>query len=179
MQLCYFDEAGDTRDLGPKSVGDQMSRVFVFGGISFDQRELRKLTRDFLALKNTYFASENLLHAHNYERAVTPEVKGSKLREVFNDAATPAHRQHVHETVSGTLGLLKRHKAKIIGRVWIKVKNQPSKGNGIYLRSVELACTEYQQRLEAIGDMGLVIADNRDPGSNALVDLQAQVRYQG
>jgi hypothetical protein len=165
MHVCYFDESGDTRALPEGNTDVTLPKVFAFAGVSFNARENGAINRELISLKSAFLGDSQLQHAHDHGHEVVPEVKGKDLRL----AADGERREAAFTFIDGVFGLVKAHDTKLHGRVFIKVAGEESKGEEHYNRAVQLACTRFQERLDAIDHKGVVIIDNRHPHANEQV----------
>lgn len=155
MHVCYFDEAGDTRAVPTVDAEIAIPRLFVFGGVSLNARDLRKINDESIAVKAAYFDGANVRHDHDYLKQIAPEIKGSELRRRIGDAKAEA-------ALDSMLQICRDYDVKVLARVHVKVPGTESKGEAIYNRAVELSCIRFHERLEAIDHQGMVVADNRE-----------------
>ncbi len=165
MHVCYFDESGDTRSLEADSVDRTLSPVFALGGLAVNSRELRSMNAQLVALKDE-ITDRPLKHEHDQQKILLPEIKGQRMRQFATDRGTQWVAFHVYDRV---FEILEQHDARLHGRVFIKDPGTPSKGEDLYNRAVQLTCTRFNDRLEALDHYGVVVGDNRHPGANKAV----------
>ena len=113
MQLCYVDESGTAETL-LKTDPDQQP-VIVVAGVSLPEQDLTKITHEWIKLK-TQFNPIIGKSGHGWLDAILKEVKGAKLRNGFRGEPSNRQRKHAVGMIDGTIKLLERHNAKILGR---------------------------------------------------------------
>jgi hypothetical protein len=156
MQLCYLDESGDANG--------RESPVFVVGGIVVDAGAVEPLTREFIEIKNDASPKKNLRHEHDYLKQNLDEIKGSSLRKIYREDSHPkSDRASVLER---TVGILELYEAEIVGYIR-RAESSNDPGEAAYHRAVRHICKRFNHRLAEADDIGIVIADNRDPARNS------------
>jgi hypothetical protein len=168
VQICYVDEAGDTRDLAAAPPHGNITPVLVIAGLVVDQRLLDNLTRAFVETKARFYPGLVANCATRLER-ILPEIKGADLRRAVRTGAPRRNRTQTIGFLDALMDLLEYHDAKIFGRVWVKVPGGRCDARAMYTFSVQAICADFQNFLEGTGDSGIVIADSRNPGPNASV----------
>lgn len=167
MYLLYLDESGDTFDPPvDKATADGMP-LFVLGGIAIDQSALRDLTRKLIKIKSNAHADRSLIHKHDYEGELIPEIKGSLIRRSFRAEANSLATLQVQHFLDEICDLLETHNAKLFAQINLKLNGQQFSGEALYGRSMELIFDRFQAYLGTVDDEGIVIADSRDPGRNS------------
>lgn len=166
MQVCYVDEAGDTRPLAHALAAE--TPVCVVLAIVFDQAVLRNLTYEFLTLKRT---THPHLPVPNLRRLswVLPEVKGADLRRAMRTGAQRRNRRHAIYFLDHLMTMLEDYQAKIFGRLWVKGIGAPCDGVALYASSMQAICSDFQRQLESLDQLGFVVADSRTPAGNVSV----------
>ena len=129
LQLCFIDEAGDLGVLGdPPAPNDQP--VLVVAGLFVDAARLASLTDEYLNLKYRFFPNLYYPSTRHLDR-ILPEIKGAELRK---NATRGNARQKGHAIgfLDHIVGLLRRHDARVVARVWIKAPGSPFEGTAVY-----------------------------------------------
>lgn len=160
MFMCYVDESGCLGAL--PSATSPVQPVLIVTALLVERSSLAPLTTEFLELKSRYFAGKA---GGPFLDRILLEIKGNEVRK----AAASSRRREWRQAIgflNKTMGLAHKHGVRIVSRVWIKGVGQPFNGNAAYAYSVQNICTHFQRFLEANGDHGLVIADNRRPAQN-------------
>ena len=166
MQICFIDEAGDLGKLrDPPAPNDQP--VLVIAGLFIDGGRLAKLTHEYLDLKHRFFPNLNYPSTLRLDR-VLPEIKGAELRR---HATRGNARQKLHAVgfLDRIMGLLRRHDARVVARVWVKAVGSPFEGTAVYTSSIQGLCTYFEHYLRESDDSGLCIADSRSKSKNLRV----------
>lgn len=166
MKICFIDESGDLGALrDPPAPNDQP--VLVIAGLFVDGGRLANLTHEYLDLKHRFFPNLNYPSTLRLDR-VLPEIKGAELRK---HATRGNARQKLHAVgfVDRIMGLLRRHEARVVARVWVKALGSPFEGTAVYTSSIQGLCTYFEHYLTECDDMGLCIADSRSKSKNLRV----------
>jgi hypothetical protein len=100
---------------------------------------------------------------------ILPEIKGADIRRAMRAGESRNRRRHAIGFLDALMDLLEHHDAKIFGRVWVKNPGRRFDGGPVYTFSMQDICADFQNLLETTGDVGIVIADSRNPGPNASV----------
>ena len=166
MKVCFIDESGDLGVLrNPPQPNDQP--VLVIGGLIVDAADLHALTDEFLAFKFRYFP--NLAYRSNRPLdRILPEIKGANLRRNAT-RGNPRQRQHAISFLDRILGLLQRHNARLVARIWVKGIGMPFTGKSVYTSSIQGICTYFDHHLTQVDDIGVCIADSRSKSKNVNV----------
>jgi hypothetical protein len=157
LQLCYVDESGTTETL-VRTDGAQQP-VMVVAGVSLPERDLTRITHEWINLK-TRFHPEFKKTGNGWLDPILKEVKGAKLRKGFRDGATPRERKRAIGMLDGTIKLLERHDAKILGRVWVKRLDAEINERGVYGSSLQFICRAFNSSLPA-EERGMVVVDSQ------------------
>lgn len=165
MLICYVDESGNWAPLTAPNC--PVDPVLVIAGFVIDQHRLANLTGEFLRLKRRFFPGRHRLGAPQLD-GVLIEIKGSELRKSVA-VGTHRERSHVLGFLDNVVGLLVRHDAMILGRVWIKGVRTPFVGRSVHTSSVQYLCAHFQALLEDTNDTGMMLIDSRSPNENAWV----------
>ena len=166
MKVCFIDEAGDLGALAdPPRPNDQP--VLALGGLFVDAAKLHALTDDFLALKYRYFPNLPYPSTRRLDR-ILPEIKGADLRA---NATRGNARQRLHAIgfLDRIAGLLRRHDARLVARIWVKGIGTPFDAVSVYTSSIQGICAYFDRYLAESEDVGVCIADSRDKPKNANV----------
>lgn len=167
MLLCYVDEAGDTRDLSAAPPHGDITPVFVIAGVVFDHLLLEAVTRDFLKIKERFFPGLIPTRRMLWLDRILPEIKGADVRRSLRKNAQRRNRRQALGFLGALISLLENYDARIFGRIWIKPLGAPCDDRAVYTFSVQAICTDFENLLETSGDYGAVIADSRNPQTNA------------
>lgn len=166
MRVCFIDEAGDLGALAnPPQPNDQP--VLVIAGLLIDAACLQAFTGDFLALKHRYFP--NLPYPSNRPLdRILPEIKGAEIRR---NALRGNARQRLHAIgfLDRILGLLQRHRVRLVARIWVKGVGLPFDPTSVYTSSIQGICTYFDHYLARTDDIGSCIADSRNKFKNVSV----------
>lgn len=157
MQLCYVDESGTTEML-VRADGDQQP-VVVIAGVSLPERDLTTITHEWIDLK-TRFHPEFKKTGNGWLDAILKEVKGAKLRKGFRDGASVRQQKRSIGMLDGTIKLLERHDAKILGRIWVKRLDTEINERGIYGSSLQFICRAFDSSLPK-DERGMVVVDSQ------------------
>ncbi len=166
MHILYIDESGDLGSLShPALPNDQP--VLVLGGLIVSAARLEGITQDFLSLKHRWFPGLPY-PSHNHLDRILPEIKGADLRRT----ATRGTKRQMRQTMGfleKLLEMLVHHDAKLIARVWVKQPASAFNGRSLYTSSIQGMYTYFQHFLNQNEELGVSIADSRNPSKNANV----------
>jgi hypothetical protein len=163
MYICYIDEAGCIGTM-PHAYSS-IQPVFVICGTIIDQKHIINFTRDFLLLKQKYFP--NMCSGMHYLDVIKQEIKGSELRKFIKKSHN--QRRFAFRFIDDCVKLLENYNVAILGRVSIKPIAIKFDGKAVYTSSIQHICSGFQDFLINKNDSGILIADSRDKGGNALV----------
>jgi hypothetical protein len=165
MKICYIDEAGCTGYL--PSVTSNIQPMFLIVGLILDHSVIDQVTHDFIGLKQSFFPQLCSLN-QSYLEAILPEVKGSDIRK---NTGVPGRnrRRAAYGFLNGIVAILQRHGGKIVGRLWVKPPAGTFIGRSVYTSSIQAICTYFDHYLDHSNDIGMIIADSRNPGLNVNV----------
>ncbi|MDE0054898.1 MAG: DUF3800 domain-containing protein [Gammaproteobacteria bacterium] len=95
-------------------------------------------------------------------------MKGAELRR---HATRGNARQRLHAVgfLDRIMGLLRRHDARVVARVWVKAPGSPFEGTAVYTSSIQGLCTYFEHYLRESDSSGLCIADSRSKSKNLRV----------
>jgi len=130
LQLCYVDESGTAQTL--LNTDPEQQPVIVIAGVSLPERNLTAITQEWIELKARFYPAITAT-GHGWLDAILQDIKGNKVRARFRARATSRQKQHSVGVVDGTLKILERHQAKILGRIWIKPLNVEHNSMSLYL----------------------------------------------
>ena len=132
-----------------------------------DQANVAKLTRDFLSLKRHYFPGR-LSDGRHRLSDILEEIKGAELRTMVRSPSRRKRRTALLY-LRDALGLLEGIDGRILGRVWIKVPNEPLDGLAMNTYSIQAICQCFQKYLEVKHEKGIMVIDSSTPGLNSRV----------
>lgn len=164
MLIAYVDDAGDVQTLGS---GSQIQPVLGFACVIVDQANVTRLTRDLLSLKRHYFPGR-LSNGRHRLSDILEEIKGAELRTMVRSPSRRKRRTALLY-LRDVLDLLEGVDGRILGRVWIKVPDEPLDGLAMNTYSIQAICQCFQQYLEVKDDNGIVVIDSSNPGLNSKV----------
>lgn len=167
MKICFVDESGDNQDLTSKTC--PLQPAFVLGGFIADAADLPDLTQEWIRLKKTFFPSL-VSRGQPFLRWIKAEIKGADIRRSVRQNSR-RERRYALGFLDKFVSLIEKNNRKIVGRVWIKAIGAQNNANSVYTYSVQSILTGFQNYLESIDDVGIVIADRRTHG------LDHQVAY--
>ena len=163
MLIAYVDDAGDVQALRADS---QIQPVLAFACVIVDQARLARLTRDFLALKRHYFPGRMTDGPHHLGD-ILEEIKGAELRTMVRESRRKRRTALLY--LRDVLSMLEGIDARMIGRVWIKMPNEPLDGLAINTFSIQWMSEVFQRYLEDQNEQGIMVVDSNNPGLNARV----------
>lgn len=166
MQILYVDESGDLGAL-PVVPAANDQPVLVLGALIVDVARLESITHDFLNLKRQWFPRLNYPSNNHLDR-ITLEIKGADLRRNITRQGRNQRRQAIG-FLDHMMRMLARHEVKLLARVWVKGLGQPFDGRSVYTSSIQGLYTYFDSYLAEKVDLGVCIADSRDPWKNANV----------
>ena len=164
MKICYIDESGDTGAL-PTAASPIQPTLAIIGTV-VDHADLRSLTTEFLNLKGKFFSG--LIGSRQYLSWILTEIKGSELRHKIANGSK-RERRHSFGVLDKTINILEDHHVRLFGRVWIKGIGAAFDGRAVYTSSIQSIYETFQHLLNLENDIGLVIADSRNPHTNSQV----------
>jgi hypothetical protein len=157
VQLCYVDESGTAETLAISDPNQQP--VIVVAGVSLPEQDLTKITHDWIELK-TRFHPNIAKSGHGWLDAILKEVKGAKLRNGFRSRSSQRQRKQAIGMIDGTIRLLERYDAKLLGRIWIKRLGAENDDMKIHASSLQFICGAFDAGLPA-GERGMVVVDSQ------------------
>lgn len=165
MHICYLDESGCTGTL--PSPNSQIQPVFVLGGVFLDERSIKPLTGDLLALKQRFYP-KLLPAAALYHDWMAAEIKGSDIRKKAR-STNRNERRFAYMVIDSALKILEDHNAMVMARIYVKLAGVKFNGPAVYTSTVQAVCAGFEEFLTMNKSLGLVIADSRTKGKNAIV----------
>ncbi|HEX9648322.1 MAG TPA: DUF3800 domain-containing protein [Alphaproteobacteria bacterium] len=166
MKVCYIDEAGDLGALAdPPQPNDQP--VLVIGGLFLDTDSIEAVTNEFLGLKQLFFPGLPYRSPTHLDR-ILPEIKGAEVRSNATRGSA-AQRHHAIGFLDRVVGLLRRHEAKLVARIWIKGVGLPFEPTPVYTSSIQGICSYFDHYLGQSQAAGFCIADSRNKFKNVNV----------
>jgi hypothetical protein len=163
LLIAYVDDAGDVQTL--KS-GSNIQPILAFVCVIVDQSRLAKLTKDFLALKEHHFRGRLTTGPHRLGNILT-EIKGAELRTMARESSRKRRTALLY--LRDIMDLLEGIDVRVIGRVWVKVPNEPLDGLAMNTYSIQWICEMFQRYLEMKHERGIIVIDSNNPGVNAKV----------
>lgn len=158
MQLCYVDESGKAETL--TTADGEQQPVVVIAGITLPEDRLTDLTHDWIELKARFHPGMAQQGQVGWLDGILLEPKGAKLRRGFKLKATHRQKKHSIGLIDGTIKLLERHDARLIGRVWIKRLNEANDEMKMHASSLQFICSAFHAGLDE-GERGMVIVDSQ------------------
>lgn len=141
--------------------------VLVLGALIVDATKLEAITHGFLNLKRHWFPGLNYPSNNHLDRII-PEIKGADIRRSATRQGRNQRRQAIG-FLDHLIQMLANHDVKLLARVWIKGLAQPFDGRSVYTSSIQGLYTYFDSYLAMQEDIGVCIADSRDPWKNANV----------
>ena len=157
MQLCYVDESGDDETLVDTEPDQQP--VIVIAGITLPESDLTAVTHEWIELK-TRFHPTIASSGRGWLDAILADIKGSKCRGRFRASASPREKQHAVGFIDGTLKILERHSATLIGRVRVKELGHGHNDINLYSSTLQFICGAFDAGLPA-DERGMVVVDSQ------------------
>jgi Protein of unknown function (DUF3800) len=157
LQLCYVDESGTAETL--LDTDPRQQPVIVIAGVSLPERDLSAVTHEWIELKTRFYPSIGR-QGHGWLDAILHDMKGAKLRKGFRVGASGRRRKQAVGLIDGVLGLLERHEARIVGRVWVKRLGVVNKDMSIHGASLQFICAAFDAGLPR-GERGMVVVDSQ------------------
>ena len=157
MQLCYIDESGTAETLTASN--SEQQPVVVIAGVSLPEADLTAITHEWIKLKQTFYPSIAQT-GHGWLDAILADIKGTNVRRRFQQRATRRQKQNAIGLVDGTLKILERHDAKILGRVWVKQLDTENQGMSLYAMSLQFICAAFDTSLPK-DERGMVVVDSQ------------------
>ena len=157
MQLCYVDESGTAQTL--LATDPEQQPVIVIAGVSLPEQNLTAITHEWIDLKARFYPTIAAT-GHGWLDAILQDIKGNKVRSRFRARATPRQKQHSVGLVDGTLKILERHQAKILGRIWVKPLAVEHNRMSLYATSLKFICAAFDAHLPS-NERGMVVVDSQ------------------
>jgi hypothetical protein len=151
------DESG-TAEMLVDADPDQQP-VIVIAGVSLPECDLTKITHDWINLKKR-FDPVLAKTGHGWLDAILAEVKGANLRKGFRDESSVRQRKRAIGMLDGTLKLLEKYDAKILGRIWMKRLDTENNDMGIHASSLQFICRGFDAGLPK-DERGMVVVDSQ------------------
>ena len=158
VQLCYVDESGKAETL--TRADGQQQPVLVIAGVSLPEDQLTAVTHDWIELKRRYLPGLARRGRKGWLDAILSEMKGSGLRRGFRAKGTNRQQKHSIGVIDGTLKLLERHDARIVGRVWVKSLDAPNDDMRLHSSSLQFICAAFHAGLPG-DERGMVVVDSQ------------------
>jgi hypothetical protein len=175
---CYIDESGTARALQTPNEPN-VPPAYVIAAVALNDAVLRAVTSEFIDLKRHYYPG---LDPGTGKRLdwMLPEIKGADVRRALSRRGNRNQRRHASRFLNDLLGILERHDARVLGRIWIKSIGVVPDGTAIYTSSVQAIARTFQALLSSEGAEGLMIADSVLPAANARVSHSIfTMKYRG
>lgn len=173
MYLCYVDESGRVEPEGSTSVA---TPVMAIVGVVIEHREIREFTSDFLRLKQTLYPRV-ISSSHHLLDSMMVEVKGTDLRRAMRESAR--RRNHAKGVLDRLMVILRQHRARLIGRVWVKSPGMRLDPSSTYTYAIQDIAQHFERLLSARKQTGLLICDARDHKQNRQVSHSIFTRKHG
>ncbi|HEX9362204.1 MAG TPA: DUF3800 domain-containing protein [Candidatus Dormibacteraeota bacterium] len=161
LKLCYVDESGGFE---PEGSGPTVTPLMVIAGLIVDHRNMAGLTRDYMRVKQTYYphALSQVPHLLSY---ILVEVKSTDMRRQLRSKSRE-ERRHVIGYLDKVVTMLEQHKARIIGRVWVKAPGFGLNPASTYTYAIQDMARHFEHSLAAARQTGLMVCDSRMHGQD-------------
>lgn len=138
----------------------------VILGLVVEGAAVPALTRDFLALKRTFFPAR-YARGRALDHILT-EVKGAEILQMTRSTSRNQRRQ-AQRFRGSLLDVVESHGCRLVGRVWIKESGKSMNADASYGYAVQDIARHFSQNLESVSDVGVIIADGRSHHTNLKV----------
>jgi len=165
MMVFYVDEAGCLGSL--PAPASPIQPVFILAGVILKRERLEDFTLDWLHLNDRFFPNLRLPTA-DFLDWIMGEIKGGELRKHIRQGSRD-QRRHALGFMDKFLGLLERHEARLLGRIYVKPIGAAFNGRSVYTSSVQVLAREFQQYLQLPDRQGLMALDSRNKPNNTNV----------
>lgn len=132
----------------------------MIAGVVIPEKELRDLTHDWIELKARFNPDIRRVASKGWLDAILHDLKGTKIRRGFRASGTRRQRKHAIGLIDGTLKLLERHDAQIVGRVWVKELDGANDAMALYQSSLQFICGAFHSQIPT-RERGLVVVDSQ------------------
>lgn len=166
MFICYIDESGDTGSFIPEMPNSQP--LLVLSGVFLPQGEVAQVTSEFIGLKRRYFPNRGNCLDGRWHSWLRLEIKGAELRRNVREGDRD-ERRHALRVMDGAAGILERHGANLLARVYVKQPHSEFRGADVYAAAVQHIVDDFQHFLGERGQRGIVILDSRTKNKNVPV----------
>jgi hypothetical protein len=136
----------------------------VIAGLIIDHRNLASLTTDYLRLKQTFYPHA-LAHVPHLLSYILVEVKSTDTRRQLR-SKNREDRRHVIGYLDKVVSMLERHKAQIIGRVWVKEPGRGLNPASTYTYAIQDMARHFEHSLSGSRQVGLMVCDSRMHGQD-------------
>jgi hypothetical protein len=136
----------------------------VIAGLIVDHRNVASLTTDFLRLKQTFYPQPigSVPHLLSY---ILVEVKGTDMRRQLRSNRRE-DRRHVIGFLDKVVGMLERHRVRIIGRIWVKEPGRGLNPASTYTYAIQDMARHFEHSLSGGRQTGLMVCDSRMHGQD-------------
>jgi len=169
LQILYVDEAGDLGALPAAPAHDGNDQpVLVICGLIVDAGAISDITHMYVGLKRQWFPRlSSHSSPHNLD-FIKSEIKGSDLRRNAIRGSRK-QRRHAMGFLDHLFRLIEDHEMRLLARIWIKGLGRPFTNPSVYTASMQSICSYFENYLEYKDDIGICIADSRNPEKNSNV----------
>ena len=161
MHFCYIDESGGFE---APNQHRNAAPLMVIAGLIVSAEALAPLTADLLDLKKSFYPNKKQL----YLDYLLDEIKGSDLRRRVR-AGNRRQRQHALTVLDGVIDLIKKHRMRLIGRIWVKEPTESLAPAPTYTYAIQDIARHFNHFLEANDSQGLILCDSRDHNQDVKV----------
>jgi hypothetical protein len=163
MRLLYVDESGGSE---PPDLHRSSTPVMVIAGLIVDAAKVKRLTKDFVALKMKHFPAK-FASGKSLDHIKT-EVKGNDINAMTRASGRNQRRQAARFR-KDLLELLSRHDVEVVARVWVKQDGIALSPAKTYTYGIQDLTQHFEMRLRDDNDFGILIADSRNHEGNLIV----------
>lgn len=161
LKLCYVDESGGFE---PEGSRPDATPLMVIAGLIVDHRNVASLTTDYLRLKQTFYPQPIGVVPHLLSYILV-EFKSTDTRRQLRSKRRE-DRRHVIGYLDKVVGMLERHKAQIIGRVWVKEPGHGLNPASTYTYAIQDMARHFEHSLSESRQTGLMVCDSRMHGQD-------------
>lgn len=163
LKLCFVDESGGFEAEGS---GPAATPLMVIAGLIVNHQDVRRLTTDFLRLKQTFYpGSKRMPHLLDN---ILVESKSTDVRSDIRSSARDARRRAIGY-LDKIVSLLESTHARIIGRVWVKQVGAALAEVPTYTFAIQDIARHFDHLCESARRPGLMVLDGRRHRENRAV----------
>ena len=164
MFICYIDESGGFE---APNLNLSATPLMVLAGLIIEERRMLHLTADYLQSKARFFPHPTVPPGH-WLGHILRAVKGGTIRSKLRSTSRN-QRRHAMGFLTHTMDLLEKHHVRLIGRVWIKGRDEGLDPQASYTYAILDIARHFEQFLAVRNLKGLMICDGRMHNQDAVV----------